>query len=81
MKGKLKGLATKFLAVVSALMALTVSAFAETSDAVASMSTGIAGIKDDIVSGIGAVAPYALAIVGLFLLWRYGMRFFKSVSK
>ena len=69
------------LTCVSALAVSAVTCFAAESAAVTAMSTGISGIKDDIVAGIGAVSPYALAVVGLFLLWRYGMKFFKAVSK
>lgn len=40
--------------------------------------TEVAGNITDV---IGAIAPIALGIVGVFLVWRYGMRFFKSLSK
>lgn len=35
----------------------------------------------DITSTITSIAPVALSISGTFLVWRYGMKFFKSISK
>lgn len=48
------------------------------SDAV---SAALQTIASDITATITAVAPVALGIVGIFLTWKYGMRFFKSISK
>lgn len=48
------------------------------SSSVVSSLTSIAG---DITSTITAIAPIALGIVGVFLAWKYGMKFFKSISK
>jgi len=45
------------------------------------LDTGMAQIKADALAGIGAVVPYALAIVGVFLVWKYGLAFFKKVAK
>lgn len=55
-----------------------VAADGAVSSSVVSSLTNIAG---DITSTITAIAPIALGIVGLFLAWKYGMRFFKDVSK
>lgn len=35
----------------------------------------------EITGTIAGIAPVALGIVGTFLVWKYGMRFFKSLSK
>ena len=35
----------------------------------------------EITEVINAIGPVALGIAGTFLVWRYGMRFFKSISK
>ena len=43
--------------------------------------TALQSVATDITSTIGAIAPVALGIAGTFLVWRYGMRFFKSISK
>lgn len=48
------------------------------SEAVVSALTKTAS---DITATLGSIAPIALGIAGTFLVWRYGMRFFKSLSK
>ena len=47
----------------------------------AAVSTALGTIASDITATITAVAPVALGIVGIFLTWKYGMKFFKSISK
>ena len=47
-------------------------------NAVASALTTIA---TNITDTITAVAPVAIGIVGVFLVWKFGIRFFKSVAK
>lgn len=48
---------------------------------ITSMTTALNAIKADSLEAIGAVAPIGIAIMGAFLVWRYGMRFFKALSK
>lgn len=50
----------------------------ESGNAVATSLTTIAG---EITSTITSVAPVAIGIVGVFLVWKLGLRFFKSVAK
>lgn len=38
-------------------------------------------IVADIILVLQIVAPIAFSILGIFLVWRYGMKFFKSMSK
>lgn len=38
-------------------------------------------VADDLTGVIGGIAPVALGVAGLFLVWRYGMKFFKAISK
>lgn len=45
------------------------------------MGTAFQGIQSDAMSAISTVAPYAIGIMGAFLVWKIGSRFFKSVSK
>lgn len=45
------------------------------------MSTAMEGVKNDALSAIATVAPYGIAIMGTFLVWKYGIKFFKSISK
>ena len=46
-----------------------------------SLTTALTAVKTDIVAMMVIVAPIAIAIVGIFLVWRYAVRFFKSLSK
>ena len=55
-----------------------VTTAAPASNAVASALTTIA---TNITDTITAVAPVAIGIVGVFLVWKFGIRFFKSVAK
>lgn len=50
----------------------------EASDA---LSTGFTAIATAVTDGIGKVAPIALGVMGVILVWRIGSRFFKSVAK
>lgn len=50
-------------------------------DISSSMSTAMGGVKTDTLSAIATVAPIAIGIMGVFLVWKYGIRFFKSISK
>lgn len=78
-------LATKKVAMVSIvstggvlLSSNMASATDGQSTAVVSALTTVAG---DITSTFTAIAPIALGIAGAFLVWRYGMKFFKAISK
>ena len=44
------------------------------------MDTAFKGMSGDIVGGIATVAPYALAVLGAVLVWKYGKNFFKSLG-
>lgn len=47
----------------------------------AAVSGALTTIATDITEVLTTVAPIAIGIVGVFLVWRYGMKFFKSLSK
>ena len=49
-------------------------------DVAAALGDSMGTLKDDALSAIATVAPYGIAIMGAFLVWRYGVRFFKSIS-
>lgn len=50
-------------------------------EASSSVTTSLTTIATQITSTIGEIAPIAIGIAGLFLVWKFGMRFFKSVAK
>ena len=43
--------------------------------------TALQSTASEITSTMASIGPVALGIAGTFLVWRYGMRFFKSISK
>lgn len=45
------------------------------------MTTAMTTIKTDSLAALAAVAPIAILIMGAFLVWRYGIKFFKSLAK
>ncbi len=50
-------------------------------DLITTMTSALDLIKTDAMGAVAAVAPIAIGIAGAFLVWRYGMRFFKSLAK
>ncbi len=76
----------KMIIMVLALVfvfALSAFVFAEGTeiDVTAALGDSLGGVKDDALNAIVTVAPFGIAIMGAFLVWRYGIRFFKSLSK
>lgn len=45
------------------------------------LTTALTTIKTDALAALGAVAPVGIAIMGAFLVWRYGIKFFKGLAK
>lgn len=72
----------KVLSVFTALfvLGLPVIASADSGQSTAVVSA-LETVASDIKATITSIAPVALSIAGVFLVWRYGMRFFKSISK
>lgn len=80
---KLKGLIKKCQPFALALVvtALTgISSFAESSVA-STMTTAVGGIKTDFEATVTAVAPVAIGIIAVFMVWKLGMKFFRSITK
>ena len=50
-------------------------------DATSSLSSGFQSIATSIIDGIGVIAPIGLTVMGVMLVWRVGIKFFKGVSK
>lgn len=46
-----------------------------------SIVTALTSIAADLTATLGAVAPLAIGIMGIFLAWRYGKRLFKTVAR
>ncbi len=50
-------------------------------DTQVAMQTALQGIATEATGSLVVVAPIALGVMGMYLVWRYGVRFFKSISK
>ena len=50
-------------------------------DVSSAISTALTAVKTDTLEAIATVAPIGISIAGAFLVWRYGLKFFKSISK
>lgn len=44
------------------------------------VASSLSTIATQITTTIGEIAPTAVGIVGLFIVWKMGMKFFKSVG-
>lgn len=52
--------------------------YAEASSSIVASLTEVANSATAV---IGDVAPVAITVMGLFLVWKVGIKFFKSVAK
>ncbi len=80
MKRLLTKRAVALLAIAGVIVSSASVAFADTETETA-MTTALSGIKTDAISALGIIAPIALGIMGAFLVWRFGIRFFKGLAK
>lgn len=55
--------------------------FATTGGSSTAVVSALETTAGQITSTFASIGPIALGIAGTFLVWRYGMRFFKSISK
>lgn len=71
------------LAVPVAVTAFPAVAFAAegSSDMTTSMQTAFTAVKTDFSSAVTVIAPIALGIAGIFIAWKLGFKFFKSLTK
>jgi hypothetical protein len=75
-KVKLLGVsAVMFILLVGASPALAVGV------ADASVTTAFTGLEADAAATLGSVAIVAVAIMGVFLAWKYGRKIFSQVAK
>jgi len=47
----------------------------------AALTTALTSIQGTILGALAAAAPVGITVMGTFLAWRYGVKFFKSLSK
>ncbi len=70
----------KLLVALGTIPVFILTTFAD-SEIETALSTALTGIKTDVTSVIATVAPIAVSIMGIFLVWKYGLRFFKTISR
>lgn len=84
LKEKLKDVKMTAVGVATALpavMMMSVPAFAaDTSSVSAVMGTALTGVSDEFKATVAVIAPIGIGITAVFLIWKYGLRFFKDVS-
>lgn len=51
------------------------------SAASASITESLSGLATQVTGAIGEIAPTAITVMGVFLIWRLGVKFFKGVAK
>lgn len=45
------------------------------------ITTALTGVSTTVTTALSSVAPIAIVIMGTFLAWRLGIKFFKSLAK
>jgi peptidoglycan hydrolase-like amidase len=49
-------------------------------DIATAMSTSLQAVQVQILGALAGIAPTALEVMGAFLCWRYGVKFFKGLA-
>lgn len=49
-------------------------------DTTTSMVSSFTAIAGEVTSAIGSIAPIAIGVMGVFLVWRLGIKFFKTTA-
>ena len=75
----MKKLRTILVAALAALV-LCVGAFADNSTITSTVGTALSGVQTDAMTMISTVLPYALGILGAFIVIKLGIKAFKQVS-
>lgn len=44
------------------------------------LSTAFTSLSGEIVGSLDKIAPVAITVVGAFLIWKFGIKFFKSLA-
>ncbi|MGL6125462.1 MAG: hypothetical protein ACRC1F_03215 [Metamycoplasmataceae bacterium] len=50
-------------------------------EASSSITSSLTQIATEVTGAIGDIAPIAIGVFGVFIIWKLGMKFFKSVAK
>lgn len=83
LKNLLKGKTFKTCLTALSIMVLSAPmAFASGTGtgASAGMTTAMEGVKTEFEATVAGIAPIAVGIIAIFLVWKYGMQFFTSLT-
>ena len=72
------------LAIIATPVAVALASmpvYAEDSATVTAVNAAMSSIQTDAMAVFSSVAPIAVAIAGALIVWRLGLRFFKSLAK
>lgn len=45
------------------------------------ITTALTSVQTDVLAALAAIGPIAIAILGVYIAWRYGIKFFKGLSR
>lgn len=78
-----KSIVTNKYAIVGATVAGAMAATPAFAVGVAdtAVTAAFTGLADNVVATLGAVAAFAVPVVGVFLAWKYGRKIFGQVAK
>jgi len=82
-KGFVTGIGTKVAVAVGSVplaLAVAVPCFAEESGVASTMATAFGTVKTDFNATVAAIAPIGIGITAVFLVWKFGLKFFKSIT-
>lgn len=68
------------VAVLTAVPAFAEGATGGGSSVADTMGTAFTAVQTDFTATVEKIAPIAIGIVAVFLVWKFGLRFFKSVT-
>lgn len=68
------------VAVLTAVPAFAEGAAGGGSSVADTMGTAFTAVQTDFTATVEKIAPIAIGIVAVFLVWKFGLRFFKSVT-
>jgi uncharacterized membrane protein len=74
-----KKIATLFIVVACVSMSVSM-AFAE-GVANASVTGAFTTLKDDVIATLGVIGGLAVAVMAIFMAWKYGRKIFNQVAK
>lgn len=80
-KNKIAVATGSIVGAASTLMLPTLVFASESSGVSTAMQTAFQKVATDFNGAVGVVAPIGLGIAGVFIVWKLGFKFFKSLAK